>query len=264
MRSSDPGRSGNVAFKLNGARWLGLVGVAAVAAVLIVLGLRRHPLPAPAQPSQASRPAAESAGGKGAGMTGGTAASGTRPVVAAARPAMMKDAVPPSSAAKPVASPAPPPVPSTDERLANAQRLVQAGEWEQALVVLQKARRENPQSGAAAYQLANLSLEHKRWVEGAQAARIAGERDPKYRSDDRLVKNLIRALGTDNGYEKTEDVLHGFGAGPVPLLKDAAAHDKSPAVRQRAAELLRSRPGSRVNARSPATRKSSSHSFFSR
>jgi epoxyqueuosine reductase QueG len=114
--------------------------------------------------------------------------------------------------------------------------------------------------------LANVSLEHKHWVQGAEAARVAGERELKYRGDERLVKNLIHALGNDKGYEKTEDVLHGFGAGPVPFLKEAAAHDKSPVVRQRAAELLRSRaPSSRPSSRSPAaTRKSSGHSFFSR
>lgn len=262
-RTSDSGRSGNVAFKLNGARWLGLAGVAAVAAVLIVLGLRRHPLPAPA-PAPAPRSLA--GGGKPSATDGATAGPATPAArsVAAARPAMMKDAPPPVPTPNPIAPPPASSTPSTSERLASAQRLAQAGEWEQALVVLQKARRENPQSGPAAYELANLSLEHKRWVEGAQAARIAGERDPRYRSDDRLVKNLIRALGTDNGYEKTEDVLHGFGAGPVPQLKDAAAHDKSPTVRQRVAELLRGRPGSRVTTRSSATRKSSSHSFFSR
>jgi lipopolysaccharide biosynthesis regulator YciM len=156
------------------------------------------------------------------------------------------------------------PVPSTEERLAIAQRLTATGEWEQALVVLEKARRENPRSAAAEYQLANVSLEHKRWVEGAEAARVAGEREPKYRGDERLVKNLIHALGNDKGYEKTEDVLHGFGAGPVPFLKEAAAHDRNPVVRQRAAELLRSRTPAARAGTSSTTRKSSSHSFFSR
>jgi hypothetical protein len=109
------------------------------------------------------------------------------------------------------------------------------------LVVLEKAHHESPEDAAVAYRLANLALEHKRWNEGAQAARVAAQHDGRYRSDDRLVKNLIHALGTDKGYERTEDVLHGFGPPAVPLLKDAAAHDKNPQVRERAAEILRTR-----------------------
>jgi hypothetical protein len=114
-------------------------------------------------------------------------------------------------------------------------------------------------------------LEHKRWIVGAEAARAAGQRDNQLRSDERLVKNLIRGLGSDGGYERTEDVLHGFGAAAVPLLKDAAAHDKNPLVRQRADEILRGRGNARA-ARSafsrpaPATahKSSSSRPLFSR
>jgi len=151
--------------------------------------------------------------------------------------------------------------------------LVEKGEWEQALVVLQKAHREDPEDAAVSYDLANVCLEHKRWSEGAAAARVAAQRDNKYRADERLVKNLIHALGSDKGYEKTEDVLHGFGAPAVPWLKDAAAHDKDPQVRERAADILRSR-GTRLSSNSrgstfnrpapPPARNSSNRSIFSR
>jgi len=139
-------------------------------------------------------------------------------------------------------------------------------------VVLQKAEKEHPEDAAVAADLANLALEHKRWAEGAQAARSAGQHDPKWRGDERLVKNLIRALGSDKGYERTEDVLHGFGSPAIPYLKKAAAHDKNPVVRERAAELLRERSNSRSASRgtfsrpAPASsRKSSSNrSIFTR
>jgi serine/threonine protein kinase len=262
------GRPGGT--RLAGAGWIGLGAVAAVALALVFVGLRRHP---------AAPDAARRAGSAGAGVSASSAAvepvvaepKATAPVPVAIASPVTSAPVAPSSVPGLVPGPgAPAPVvPSVDERLTNADRLIAAGEWEQALVVLQKARREKPDSAVVAYQLANLSLEHKRWGEGAQAARVAAERDPKYRSDERLVRNLVRSLASDKGYERSEDVLHGFGAGPVPFLKDAAAHDKNPTVRQRAAELLRSRESGRgpsrpSNRSSTSSRKSSSHSLFSR
>ncbi len=248
----DAGGERSVMFRLTGARWLGLAAVGLLALVLVLFGVRH-------------RPAAPRAVGKVDKLG---AAGGTIGGIRAGASAITPGSVTPASGAavgRPVAAVAPA-GPSADERLASAAGLVASGEWEQAMVVLEKARRENPQSAVVAYELANLALAHKRWAEGAQAARVAAEREPKYRADERLVKNLIRSLASDKGYEKTEDVLHGFGAGPIPFLKDAAAHDKSPTVRQRAADLLRSRGGSRVGSRasSTTTRKSSSRSLFSR
>jgi hypothetical protein len=78
------------------------------------------------------------------------------------------------------------------------------------------------------------------------------------------VRNLISALGTDRGYEKSEDVLHAFGTPAVPFLKEAAAHDKSPLVRQRAAEVLRSRDAGRGTTGTRTPSRKSSGSFFSR
>jgi hypothetical protein len=187
--------------------------------------------------------------------------------------------VAPSHEAEPPSAPAPAPArapagQAAKDRQAEAARLVAKGEWEQALVVLQKAHREDPQDAQVAYDLANLCLEHKRWGEGAQAARIAGQRESRFRSDERLVRNLIHALGTDKGYERTEDVLHGFGASAFPFLQDAAAHDKNPQVRERATELLRGRGATRVSstnrstfsrpAPAPARSSTAGRSIFSR
>lgn len=267
--------SGGVPFKLTGARWIGLGAVALLALGLVMLGLRRQPPPlsgsykagsvasrelVPQRDATARKAKSPTTGAPSGGTPTQPSANDSLPVAAAP---LVAPATPPPAAPVPAA---PPSTPSTDDRLATAEGLIKSGEWEQALVVLEKARRENPKSAAVAYELANVSLEHKRWIAGAQSARAAAERDPKYRGDERLVKNLILALGTDKGYEKTEDVLHGFGSAAVPFLKDAAAHDKNPLVRQRAAELLPGRAAGRASARStsPPTRKSSSHSLFSR
>ena len=258
-------------FTLGGAkRWVGLLALAALASVLVLVGVRRHPPSAAPSPSSspifgsAGLPAAGAGGGSGAGV--GVALS--KSPVAAAKPLPTvgaKVAVDTTPIPVTVRPPAPS-APSEQERMADADRLIGTGEWEQAIVVLGKAHHEHPDSAVASYRLANLLLDHKRWGEGAQAARLCAQRDPKYRADETLVKNLIRSLAIDKGYEKTEDVLHGFGAGAVPFLKHAAAHDGNPVVRQRAAELLRGHDGSRNRSRVPSSpaRTSSSRSLFSR
>jgi len=234
-------------------RWIGLGMVAALALSLMFVGLRHRSGPG----VRGSGPATKTA-------TPATNAGAVVPETHATVPAP-----PPAAAPTTGVVPAPPP-PSAEERKADAARLLAKGEWEQALVVLQKARREDPQDAGVAYDLANTALEHKRWIVGAEAARAAGQRDNHLRSDERLVKNLIRGLGNDGGYERTEDVLHGFGAAAVPLLKDAATHDKNPLVRQRAEEILRGRGNARA-ARSAFSRpaptahkSSSSRPLFSR
>lgn len=251
-------------------RWLSFAGLAGLAIVLVFLGIRRVPATSRpvANPASAPRPIpAAPAVTAAADTRAGAAVAPAVPVPPPLAPPLPPLSPPlPAPAAAPNAAP-----PSADSARAEAARLVTAGQWEQALTVLQKAQRQQPESGAVAADLANLALEHKRWAEGAQAARAAGQRDPHLRSDERLVKNLIRALASDKGYERTEDVLHGFGTPAAPYLKAAAAHDKNPIVRERAAEILRERGGARsanhstFSRPSPPSRKASSnHSIFSR
>ena len=250
-------------------RWLSLGGMVVVAIVLVFLGIRRAPgnavtavAPAPVKANPKPVPAAAPAA-----------------VVATNSPAPAL--VPPAPVSPPPvqpAAPSPPPLlgapiavkPSPDERRAEGARLVATGQWQQGLGVLEKASREHPENALVEADLANVALEHSRWAEGAQAARVAGQRDPHLRSDERLVKNLIRALAVDKGYERTEDVLHGFGAAAVPFLKIAAAHDKNPIVRERANEILRERGprpashGTFSRPSQPSRKASSNHSIFTR
>ena len=83
------------------------------------------------------------------------------PVRASVKRAADAESVPwPAVAGRP--GPVPPPSgpapPSVDERMADADRLTGTGEWEQAIVVLEKAHHEHPDSAVASYRLANLLL----------------------------------------------------------------------------------------------------------
>jgi eukaryotic-like serine/threonine-protein kinase len=235
-------------------RWVGLGGMGAVAIALVVAGVaQRRPGSGPgAKTGTAADPAKASAPGA---MPRSPAAAGERVEHAATTAG--------AAAAEEPKPPAPPP-PSVAERLADADRLVAAGEWEQALVVLGKARRDDPQSAGTNYRLANVYFENRRYGEGVEPARLAAERDARLRGDERLVKNLIRSLGSDRSYDRSADVLRGFGAPAVPFLKEAAAHDKNPVVRQRAADILQVK--SRVTTRSGGGSRpaSGSRSIFQR
>jgi len=225
--------------------WLGLAAILCLALTLVALGLRGSPSARTAPPAT---------------------------TVAVATPTRVAP-LSRTSPEYPTSVTPRPPLPvaplSLAERIRTSDTLVASGEWEQAMAVLEKAHRENPGDAGAVYRLANLALEHKRWSEGAEAARTAGSREPKYRSDERLVKNLIHTLMSDKGYEKSAPVLQGFGAAAVPLLKNAAGHDPSAVVRQRVRELLQtegalSRPrAAMVSPPKPAPRPSP-RSFFSR
>jgi hypothetical protein len=279
--------------------WLGLGALGVLALVLVAIGVRgRAPAAAGTPPATASTattrppglpvrpPLAPSAGATSApipslGEEPGPARGGPAPAPASsaagsgfrtATHAVTVGARSDGDLSPPIPTGAPgeaaPPAVAVDvsQRFHEADGLLEKGAWEQALVVLEKARKENPRRAEAAYRLANTALEHRRWSEGAESARIAATEDPKYRSDERLVHNLIRALGSERGSEKGEPVLKGFGAGAVPFLKDAAAHDPSRIVRQRAEEILDNGRGapSRPRGAVGSGPKPSSHPFFSR
>ncbi|HVZ71133.1 MAG TPA: protein kinase [Polyangia bacterium] len=125
-----------------------------------------------------------------------------------------------------------------DERLAEARRSLARGDWEQALDQLARLRAESPDDAEAAYLMATIDLEHKRWSDGLAAAQIAVRKDPALKSDADLIRDAIASLASDAAYERAQALLHGMGAAATPFLKEAARHDANPKVRERAAELL--------------------------
>jgi hypothetical protein len=231
--------------------------------------LPRLAAPAPARPMGPAPTSGPAPGAPAPWSNNGSNKLATHVVTVGAGGAPRGKAADPSSSTAPAAPVTEPKALAAEERFRDADALISKGEWEGALVVLEKARKENPRRPDAAYRLANAALEHKRWSEGADAARAAAAEDPKYRSDERLVKNLIRSLVSDRGYEKSESVLQGFGPGPVPFLREAAAHDESRIVRQRAGEILESRgaasrPRTTVTSSTRPASHAPSRPFFSR
>jgi hypothetical protein len=104
--------------------------------------------------------------------------------------------------------------------------------------VLTRLRSEDPDNADAPYMLANIYIDNKRWSDGLAAAQVAMHKNPAFKSDPDLIKALIRSLASDRSYDKSQAMLRSLGAAATPFIKDAAHHDESPKVRERAAELL--------------------------
>lgn len=247
-----------------GAPIIAIVGVTTLALVIIAIVVLRtqrkvaveQAPPRPPISAGSSRPAAN--------------ATATPPKSPAASPS----GVAPGGGPPSPSSASPPAKPETgvaetqraDEqtRFAEADRLVAAGHWEQALTVLEQARRDDPKSAEAAYRYAVVALDNGRWAQGVTAARVAARRDPTLRGDERLVRGVIRALSADPVAERSQETLRAFGTPATPFIQHAAKNDGDPKVRSRARELLASRGSSMSRGPSGGSRSSSSSSAIFR
>ena len=119
-----------------------------------------------------------------------------------------------------------------------ARQLLVKGEWEQAVTVLNRLRAEDPENADAPYMLANIYLDNKRWGDGVAAAQVAIRKNPALKADPDLIKAVIRSLVADRSYDKSQGLLRNMGPAATPFIKEAAQHDESPKVRERAADLL--------------------------
>jgi hypothetical protein len=75
-------------------------------------------------------------------------------------------------------------------------------------------------------------------------------KSPALKSDPDLIKGAIRSLASDRGYDRSQAFLRSLGQPATPFIKEAAAHDQCPKVRERAAELLGGRRGGGWGSRS--------------
>ena len=75
-------------------------------------------------------------------------------------------------------------------------------------------------------------------------------KNPGPEVDADLIKGAIRSLASDRGYDRSQAFLRGLGQPAMPFIKEAAAHDPNPKVRQRAGELLGGRGGGGWGSRS--------------
>ncbi len=122
--------------------------------------------------------------------------------------------------------------------LEQARQMIARGEIDPAIALLTRLRTQQPDNADVPYLLAMVDFDNRRWPDGLAAAQIAVRKNPALKADPDLIRGAIRSLVSDRGYDRSQAFLRGLGQPAVPFIKEAAAHDGSPKVRERAAELL--------------------------
>ncbi len=110
---------------------------------------------------------------------------------------------------------------------------------EQTLRALARLRTQYPRNAYAPYLEGHVNFDNLRWEDGLASYGAAIRNDPAYRSDEKLIRNVIRCLVSDRSHRKCSDFLvREVGAPAAPYLEEAARTDPYANVQSRAARLV--------------------------
>ena len=134
---------------------------------------------------------------------------------------------------------APPTRPSVRGRtLADAEKLLDRGQSEEALALLRSLARQSPKNAYLHVLIGNLYFD-KRWTShGLEAYRLAIVNNPAYRKSSRIIRSSIDCLESPKVYGKATTLLRSIGKPALPHLEKAAAKHRSKTVRKRASALV--------------------------
>jgi eukaryotic-like serine/threonine-protein kinase len=136
-------------------------------------------------------------------------------------------------------------VPPEPEDITRIRARAARGARTSAIRALEQLRTRSPERAEVHYALGNLMAEAMWWTDSVESYRMALALGPGYRSDERLIKDLLRALASDRAQGLAAELLEmRVGEAAAPALEQAAA-SRNPRLRARAARLLeRIRAGS--------------------
>jgi serine/threonine-protein kinase len=155
------------------------------------------------------------------------------------------DAAPPLDAAvvrapADAAPPAHPDAPAARVELpgiADAVALAHAGKLADAFAALDQLRAAHPDNGQIAYALATINADRERWATAVDAYADALQKDAAYRSDPRVIHDLVQALRSDRAHERAATLIVAvIGSAAIPEL-DTAATSTDAQLRARAARV---------------------------
>ncbi|EPX64679.1 serine/threonine protein kinase [Cystobacter fuscus DSM 2262] len=122
------------------------------------------------------------------------------------------------------------------------ERWVKEGERrrDQSLRALASLRAQYPRSAYAPYLEGHVNFDNLRWADGLASYGAAIRNNEAYRTDAKLIRDVIRCLVSDGFHTRCADFLaREVGAPAAPFLEEAASSDPYANVRDRAAKLLR-------------------------
>ena len=127
----------------------------------------------------------------------------------------------------------PPEVPGVADALALAYN----GREAQAAEILERLRLANPRSAHVSYAIGNLNAGRAWWGPAMTAYADAIRKHPGYRTDPRLIRDVVQALGSDKAYQQALALIVGpIGKAAVAEL-EAATRGVDQQLRARAAAV---------------------------
>jgi serine/threonine-protein kinase len=123
--------------------------------------------------------------------------------------------------------------------LHDAVELVQQGKRELALASLRALRKKNPKSAYIPFLLGNLYYDQRWWSVAMDDYGDAIRKNPQYKSNPTLNRNVIRMLGSGKTQAKAATFLRSIGHPAHVFLEYASKHEENPLVRKKAGELAR-------------------------
>ncbi|MDB4959849.1 MAG: serine/threonine protein kinase [Myxococcales bacterium] len=118
--------------------------------------------------------------------------------------------------------------------------LFASGEKRAALDAAIKARAQYPQSAGLAYVAGRIYFSKFYWTDGIKNFRDAIRLDASYKTDAELIKTVLKGfITTPDTDERIAGFLQELGPAAVPALEETARDHPNPALRSRAAAMLR-------------------------
>ncbi len=134
-------------------------------------------------------------------------------------------------------APAPP---TQADNIHDALQMIQDGKRDLALASLRALWKKQPSSAYIPFLLGNLYFDERWWAVSMEHYRQAIAKDPQYKNNPTLNRNIIRMLAsTKTQGGATLFLRHTIGHPALPYLKAAAAHEDNTTVRHQAAAIAK-------------------------
>ncbi len=134
-----------------------------------------------------------------------------------------------------------PAAPTMATNIHDALQLVKSGNRDLALVSLRALWKHEPSSAYLPFLLGNLYYDQRWWSVSMEHYRQAIAKNPQYKANPTLNRNIIRMLASPKTQASATTFLRKtLGHEAIPYLKTAATHEDNPTVRKQAASLAKS------------------------